>query len=62
MYSDSEEAARAALDEACARATTTNHVARTHCVRRENKWTRKVFKENIPPWDERLYKRLLWLE
>lgn len=62
MYGDSEEAARAALDEACARATTTNHVARTDCVRRDKKWTRKVFKEHIPPWDERLYKRLLWLE
>ncbi len=62
MYSNSQDAAEAALDEACRRATRMNQKALPDCLRRDKKWTRQVTKEQVPPWDERLYKRLLWME
>jgi hypothetical protein len=62
MYSDTDERAREALNEACSRATILNRKELTPCLRRENKWTRQVYKEQVPPWDKRLYRRLLWLD
>lgn len=62
MYAGSQEAAEAALNEACKRATMLQRDALQDCIRRENKWTRQVNKQQVPPWDERLYRRLLWLD
>jgi hypothetical protein len=62
MYSSSQDAAEAALDDACRRATRLNQNSLPACHRRDKKWTRQVTKDQVPPWDERLYKRLLWME
>jgi hypothetical protein len=62
MYSDTDERAQEALNEACSRATILNRKELTPCLRRENKWARQVYKEQVPPWDKRLYRRLLWLD
>ncbi len=62
MYSGTQEAAEGALDEACRRATMMNRKALPDCLRREKKWTRQVDKDQVFPWDERLYKRLFWME
>jgi hypothetical protein len=63
MWSSSEEAAQSALDAACTRVTTrASGDAKQQCMRKDNKWQRQVIKENIPPWDPRLYRRLLFLD
>lgn len=63
MWSSSEEQAQSALEAACSRATARgNPEAKQQCLRKENKWQRQVIKESIPPWDPRLYRRLLFLD
>lgn len=62
MYSRSDDAARDALEVACARGASLLHGDKQACLRKENRWIRRVDKASIPPWDERLYKRLLFLD
>lgn len=62
MYPGTQEAAEAALNDACKRATMMQTGALQHCIRREKQWTRRVEKQQVPPWDPRLYRRLLWLD
>lgn len=62
MYPRAEEAAREALDEACQRAAALTRGDQHACIRREQGWVRQVHKQNLPPWDERVYRRLLWLD
>jgi hypothetical protein len=62
MYEGTEEQSQAALRDACARATVTNRLAMPDCLRRDKQWERKVEKTQIAPWDERLYRRMLWLD
>lgn len=62
MFSRSDEAAEHALMEACTRAAGLLRQDRLECIRREQRWNRKVVKEQILPWDPRMYRRLLWLD
>lgn len=62
MYEGTQELSQAALQEACARATVQNRDAMPDCLRRDKKWTRQVYKEQVPPWDPRLYRKLLWID
>lgn len=62
MYPNADEAARAALEEACQRGAVLTRGDQRACLRREKGWVRQVHKENVPPWDERVYRRLLWLD
>jgi hypothetical protein len=62
MYSGSEEAAREALDVACARGATLLRSDKADCLRKEHGWIRRVDRETIPPWDPRLYRRLFFLD
>lgn len=62
MYSRSEDAAREALEVVCTRGATLLRGAKQDCLRKDHGWLRRVDKENIPPWDERLYRRLLFLD
>jgi hypothetical protein len=40
----------------------TNRDELPNCMTREKKWTRRVTKTQVAPWDSRLYRRLLWLD
>lgn len=63
MWSKSDELADAALKEACGAASrVVGAEHRQKCIRRDDPWTRFVEKKQIPPWDPRLYRRLLWLD
>ncbi len=62
MYPNAENAAQAALEEACQRGATLTGGEMRACLRREQGWIRQVHKENVPPWDKRVYRRLLWLD
>jgi hypothetical protein len=62
MYSSSEDAAQAALQESCNRAAVLLKRDRLECLRRENGWTRQVTRTQVPPWDRRLYRQLFWLK
>lgn len=62
MYSRSNEAAREALDVACARGAALLRGDKTDCLRKERGWLRQVDKEHVPPWDDRLYRRLFFLD
>lgn len=62
MYSRSDEAAREALEVACVRGAALLRGDKTHCLRKERGWLRRVDKEQIPPWDSRLYRRLFFLD
>lgn len=63
MWSDGEKQAEAALKEACAAASrVVGAEHRQKCLRRDDPWSRFVEKKQIPPWDPRLYRRLLWLD
>jgi hypothetical protein len=63
MWSKSDELADAALKEACGAASrVVGAEHRQKCIRRDDPWTRFVEKQQIPPWDPRLYRRILWLD
>lgn len=62
MYSRSEDAAKEALELACTRGATLLHGVKQECLRKDHGWIRRVDKQHIPPWDERLYRRLLFLD
>lgn len=62
MYSRSDDVAKEALDLACARAATLLRGEKSECLRRDKDWSRRVDKTTIPPWDPRLYRRLLFIE
>jgi hypothetical protein len=62
MYGASEKVAEEGLNALCGRASTLLRADKTDCIRKENGWTRKVKRENLPPWDKRVYRRLLWLD
>lgn len=63
MWSKGDELADAALKEACGAASrVVGAEHRQKCIRRDDPWTRFVEKKQIPPWDPRLYRRLLWLD
>jgi hypothetical protein len=62
MYEGNDEQSQTALREACSRATVSNRDALPDCIRRDKKWARQVYKKQIPPWDKRFYRRLLWID
>lgn len=62
MYSRSEDAAQESLDVACARGATLIHGNKQDCLRKEHGWVRRVDKEQVAPWDPRLYRRMLFLD
>ena len=63
MWGKSAEQSEAALKHACGQAARYfGPKGRVACLRNDGKWTRQVTKEQIMPWDSRLYKRLLWLD
>lgn len=62
MYSRSQDAAQEALELACSRGAPLLHGVKQECVRKDHGWIRRVDKANIAPWDERLYRRLLFLD
>lgn len=62
MYSRSDDAAREALDVACARGATLLRGEKADCLRKDHGWLRRVDKKNIPPWDPRLYRRLFFVD
>lgn len=62
MYSQSDDAAREALNVACARGAALMRGDKSDCLRKEHGWVRRVDKENIPPWDSRFYRRLFFID
>lgn len=62
MYSRSGDAAQEALEQACSRGAPLLHGIKQECLRKEHGWVRRVDKSNIMPWDERLYRRLFFLD
>lgn len=62
MYSNGDDIAREALEHACARGATLMGGDQRECIRKDEGWTRRVDKQHIPPWDRRLYRRLLFLD
>lgn len=62
MYSRSEDAAQEALDVACTRGATLIHGNKQDCLRKEHGWMRRVDKAQVPPWDPRLFRRMLFLD
>ena len=62
MYSNGDEVARDALEQVCARGATLMGGDQRDCIRKEKGWIRRVDKQHVPPWDKRLYRRLLFLD
>ena len=62
MYSNGDDIAREALEHACFRGATLMGGDQRDCIRKDEGWTRRVDKQHIPPWDRRLYRRLLFLD
>jgi hypothetical protein len=62
MYSTADKSAEEALNSVCGRASALMKTEKLECVRRENGWTRHVVRKQVPPWDPRVYRRLLWLD
>ncbi len=63
MWTSSEEVAREALNTICSRLTAKLEPEfKQQCIRKEGRFDRVVVKENIPPWDPRLYRQLLFLD
>jgi hypothetical protein len=62
-WSSSEKLSEEALKEACGAASrVVGAEHRQKCLRRDEPWSRFVETKHIPPWDARLYRRLLWLD
>ncbi len=62
MWSRRTEAETFALKDACRKAAPARPAVAEECRRHDGRWRRQVSVKQVPPWDRRLYRRILLLD